>query len=72
MAALAIVASHDVLAPRNLALMQQVYEAACRIEAELPDTHAANITARRLIAAFTGKLDDGPLWLCHITPLGTA
>jgi hypothetical protein len=72
MAAHSIMASYDVLAPRNLALMHEVYVAACRVESELPDTHAATIAARRLIAAFMCKLDDDPCWLRHITPLGTA
>jgi hypothetical protein len=65
------VASDDVLTTQNLALINEVYEAACRVDAKLPDAHSASVAAKRLIAAFTDTLDD-TLWLRTVAPMGHA
>ena len=42
----------ECLDPRHAALLQEVYEAACDVEAALPERHVASIAARKIIAAF--------------------
>ncbi len=71
MAARQIVVAGDILTPLNLALIIEVYEAARRVDDTLPDAHGASIAAKRLIAAFTDRLDDN-LWLEAIPPMGSA
>lgn len=63
---------HDVLGPKQYAILLEVYESARRIEAKLPRTHIASIAARRLIAAFDGKTDGACIDLRHVRPQGTA
>ena len=45
---------HNVLDPKQYAIILEVYESARRVEARLPRTHIASIAARRLIEAFNG------------------
>lgn len=63
---------HDVLGPKQCAILLEVYESALRVEASLPRTHIANIAARRLIAAFNGTTDGASFDLSRVKPLGTA
>jgi hypothetical protein len=71
MAALHIAVAGNILTAQNLALINEVYEAARRVDAKLPDAHSASVAAKRLIAAFTDTLDN-TLWLRAATPMGTA
>jgi hypothetical protein len=71
MAALQIAVAADILTAQNLALINEVYEAARRVDATLPEAHSASVAAKRLIAAFTDELDE-TLWLKTVTPMGTA
>ncbi|MET0939785.1 MAG: hypothetical protein ABWY13_00310 [Mesorhizobium sp.] len=66
-----ITVAGDILTPLNVALIIEVYEAACRVDEKLPDAHGASIAAKRLIAAFTEGLDDS-LWLEAVPPMGSA
>ena len=59
-------------APHCARLVREVYEAACRVDARLPDSHPASVTAKKLIAAFKDELAVRRLWLANITPLGHA
>ena len=70
MAAL-LIAAGDIVTAQNLALINEVYEAACRVDALLPEAHSASVAAKRLIAAFTDTLDD-TLWLRTVAARGTA
>lgn len=63
---------HDVLGPKQYAILLEVYESARRIEAKLPRTHIASIAARRLIAAFDGNADNSGFDLRRARPQGTA
>jgi hypothetical protein len=45
----------EFLDPRHAALLQEVYEAACDVEAALPERHIASIAARKIIAAFRSE-----------------
>ncbi len=64
----------DILTLQNLALIHEVYEAACRVDARLQGEHAARLAAKRLIAAFTDRLDeaDDMTWLRTVAPMGSA
>ncbi|PWK76991.1 hypothetical protein [Aminobacter sp. AP02] len=66
------VVDHDVLGPKQYAILLEVYESARRIEAKLPRTHIASIAARRLIAAFNGKADSASFDLRLARPQGHA
>lgn len=63
---------HDVLGPRQRAILIEVYKSARRVEASLPHTHIASIAARRLIAAFNGNVDSHASDLRHMRTIGTA
>jgi hypothetical protein len=71
MAVLQIAVAGDILTAQNLALINEVYEAACRVDASLPEAHTASVAAKRLIAAFTDTLDD-TLWLRTVAVKGNA
>lgn len=63
---------HDVLDPRQYAIILEVYESARRVEAKLPRSHIASIAARRLIAAFNGVSGNYGHDLHGIRPHGHA
>lgn len=63
---------HDVLGPKQYAILLEVYESARRVEANLPRTHIASIAARRLIAAFDGNTVGSGFDLRHVKPQGNA
>lgn len=62
----------DVLGPKQYAILLEIYESARKVEASLPRTHIAAIAARRLIAAFNGKIDSGRFDLRGLKARGTA
>lgn len=63
---------HDVLDPKQYAIILEVYKSARRVEARLPRTHIASIAARRLIAAFNGYSGNTGHDLHGLTPHGHA
>lgn len=63
---------HDVLDPKQYAIILEAYESARRVEAKLPRTHIASIAARRLIEAFNGFPGNIGRDLRGIEPQGNA
>jgi len=53
--------SHDALSMRDREILWEVYAAAVRVEASLPDDHSACIAARKIIASFHGELDTAQI-----------
>jgi hypothetical protein len=53
-------ASHDALSPVDLEILFEVYVAALRVEAILPDSDVACIAARKIIASFRRDMSASP------------
>jgi hypothetical protein len=64
--------------PKQCAQLREIYERACQVKANLPQTHIACIAAEKLIAAFDAgfgpqlcrPLED--IWLGAVTAHGNA
>jgi hypothetical protein len=67
---------YSMLGPKEVRLLQEVYDRAKAVKAKYPDSDAASIAAKKLIDAFeTVILPAGSLyeqWLLNARPQGNA